>query len=342
MRKKLLIPALALLCVGCGYKNKGGNNLADQASGRIDVYESSHVNAVEQARPTIMVIPSDLTLKEYGCLKTVTHSNGREYILRDYKSYLLKDKNAKQVISAIQNEFNKQNFPLNDFEQTLKQLDNQEAMDMVEGFAKDARTLLNSVARPDILLELTCSKPKANLAGHNYSAAKLVDYTLSAIDAYNNKVVATIAGNSVSGETTAIALQKDLNAQMGNFQGDILQYFSDILTRGRDITVRIALEEGCNINLTDESIEGDTYTDWIVDYIKSHTVKGAYNMQRNSDKELYFVNCRIRLLNDDGTQYGVYDWARDLQRNLRQNLGLKCTNKSQGLGEVVLSINGLM
>ncbi len=64
-------------------------------------------------------------------------------------------------------------------------------------------------------------------------------------------------------------------------------------------------------------------------------------MQRNTNNELYFVNCRIKLLNDDGTQYGVYDWARDLQKNLRTNLGLKVSNKSQGLGEVMLTIEGL-
>ena len=44
------------------------------------------------------------------------------------------------------------------------------------------------------------------------------------------------------------------------------------------------------------------------------------------------------LLNDDGTQYGVYDWTRDLAKNLRKNLGLKVSNKAQGLGEVLLVI----
>jgi hypothetical protein len=125
------------------------------------------------------------------------------------------------------------------------------------------------------------------------------------------------------------------------FQKDITKYFSDILTRGRDITVRIAVEEGLDLALTDESIEGDTYADWMIDYMKTHTLKGAYKLQRNTDYELYFVNCRIKLLNEDGTQYGVYDWARDFVKNLRQNLGLKCSNKSQGLGEVLICIEGI-
>ena len=128
---------------------------------------------------------------------------------------------------------------------------------------------------------------------------------------------------------------------MPKFQEDITKYFSDILTRGRDITVRVAVEKGANVNLSDESIEGDTYADWIIDYIKTHTVKGAYKLQRNTDNELYFVNCRIKLLNEDGTQYAIYDWTRDLQKNLRKNLGLKCTNKAQGLGEVLISVKGL-
>jgi hypothetical protein len=128
---------------------------------------------------------------------------------------------------------------------------------------------------------------------------------------------------------------------MPKFQQNITDYFSDILTRGRDITVRVVMEDGCVLSLSDESIEGDTYADWIIDYIKGHTVKGAYKLQRNTDNELYFVNCRIKLLNEDGTQYGVYDWTRDLQKNLRKNLGLKCKNKAQGLGEVIISIEGI-
>jgi hypothetical protein len=44
------------------------------------------------------------------------------------------------------------------------------------------------------------------------------------------------------------------------------------------------MEDGCVLSLSDESIEGDTYADWIIDYIKAHTVKGAYKLQRNTDK----------------------------------------------------------
>lgn len=335
---------LVVALVSCG-DNKPANGLTEDISGDMEAYESSDVNAIEQARPTIMVIPGDLVLQNFKSLETQT-INGREYIIRDYKKYLLKDDRAKRIMSTIQNEFNNLGFPLNDFEQTLKQLDTQEALDMADGFEKDAKTMLLTVAQPDIILELTydTSRDKAiSITSHNYNhkGNKNINYTLNALDAYTNKVVATMTASNIKGESTTQTIQADLKQNMPKFQQEITKYFSDILTRGRDITVRVAVEKGCKVKLTDESIEGDTYADWIMDYIKTHTIKGAYKMQRNTAKELYFVNCRIKLLNDDGTQYGVYDWTRDLQKNLRKNLGLKCTNQAQGLGEVSISIQGI-
>lgn len=346
--KRIKIPMAALavlMLVSCGGNKQQSNGLTEGASGDMEAYENSDVNAIEQARPSIMIIPGDQTLQNFKCLKT-QRINGRDFILRDYQNYLLKDDRAERIISAIQNEFNAQNYPLTDFEQTLKQLDTQEALDMADGFEKDAKTMLLTVAQPDIILELTydTSRDKGiSMVSHNYShkGKKNISYTLNALDAYTNKVVATMTSSNIKGESTTQAIQDDLKQNMPKFQQDITKYFSDILTRGRDITVRIAVEKGCKVKLTDESIEGDTYADWIMDYVKTHTVKGAYKMQRNTAKELYFVNCRIKLLNEDGTQYGVYDWTRDLQKNLRNNLGLKCTNKAQGLGEVLISIQGI-
>lgn len=340
----LSVAALAVLAMtSCGGGSKGGN-LAEGASGDIEEYESSDVNAIEQARPTIMVIPGDQTLQNFKALRT-ERANGREYIIRDYKKYLLKDDRAKRIISTIQDEFNAKDFPLNDFEQTLKQLDTQEATDMAEGFEKDAKTQLLTVTQPDIILELSydTSRDKISMTSHNYThkGAKNVSFTLSAIDAYTNKVVATMTASNLKNESTTEAIQASIKEQMPKFQEDIVKYFSDILTRGRDITVRVAVAKDANVKLSDESIEGDTYADWIIDYIKTHTIKGAYKLQRNTDNELYFVNCRIKLLNENGTQYGIYDWTRDLQKNLRKNLGLKCTNKAQGLGEVLISIEGI-
>lgn len=340
----VMISAL-ISCGGSGEK-KG---LADGASGDLEAYESGEVNAVVQALPQIMILPSDQVLKNFGCLKNQT-VNGRTYQIRDYQKYLMADDRAKRIFSTIQTAFNNEGFPLNDLEQTLKQLNTQEATDMADSFEKDAKTLLLTTAQPDIILEMNYNTTANTSNGANVLRTKKkeveiseknISYTLNAIDAYTNKVISSITASNIKGESTTETIQADLREKFKGLMKDVQNYFSDILTRGRDITVRIAVAKGSNVKLSDTNVEGDTYADYIMDYIKSHTVKGAYKMQRNTDNELYFVNCRIRLLNEDGTQYGVYDWARDLAKSLRKNLGVKVTNKSQGLGEVLISIEGM-
>ena len=159
----------ASLIISCG-DSKQGKSLTEGASGDMENYENSDVNAIEQARPSIMVIPGDQTLKNFKCLET-QNVNGRSYTIRNYNKYLLEDDRAKRIMSTIQNEFNEKGFPLNDFEQTLKQLDTQEAIDMADGFEKDAKTMLLTTAQPDIILDLTytTSRDKGiSLIGHSY------------------------------------------------------------------------------------------------------------------------------------------------------------------------------
>lgn len=317
----------------------GGNNksLAERASASGD-YESEEVNAIQQALPTIMVLPSDNLLEEYNSLKTQT-IEGRNFVLRDYQQYLLVNNDNQQILSAVQGAFVDMNYPLNDLEQTLKQLNTQEATDMADDLEKDSKTLLLTTAQPDIVLELEYQN-KMDLASHNVNKREL-SYTIRAIDAYTNKVVATASEAGIENSNIAVTLQKSLEGKLPKLSDDITKYFSDILHRGREVTVRVAVEKGSNVKLSDENVEGDTYSDWIVDYLNTHTIKGAYKMQRNSDNELYFVNVRIALLNEDGTQNSVYDWAREFCSAIRKNLGVKATNKAQGLGEILITISGL-
>lgn len=333
-----IVSLATFFLVSCGGSSESKKSLVEGASGSVEVYESKPVHAIQQALPQIMIIPSDQTLKTFGALRE-EKANGRTYVIRDYQKYINADDRWRRITSTIQDMFNKEKYPLADFEQTLKQLDTQDATDMADGVEKDTKTMLLTTTQPDIILELNYAK-SSSLTSHDYKN-KNVSYTLTGLDAYTNKSVATITTSNIKGSSTTETIQADLKKKMPALMNDIQNYFSDILTHGREVTVRINVEKGSNTNLSDESIEGDTYTDWIIDYIKAHTVKGAYKMQRNTKNELYFVNVRIGLLNNDGTQYGVYDWTRDLQKNLRKNLGLQSTNNSQGLGEITLTVKGL-
>lgn len=337
--KTITITIAAAFCLAsCGSKTEGRQNLAEAASGDMETYESTDVNAIEQARPEIMVMPSDQTMQNSSCLKT-KNIDGRKYIIRDYQKFLLEDENFKTVVRAIQDRFNQNGYPLNDFEQTLKSIDTNDASNIADNLAMDTKTQLLQTASPDIILELDLST--AADYTKSASADKSVKYTISGIDAYTNKVIATSESESLTGKSVSELVNADLQKRLPKLMTDLQNYFSDVLTRGRDITVTINVDAASNQKLTDESIEGDTYADEIIDYIKTHTVKGAYKMQNNTGDQLTFTNVRIKVLNDDGTQYGVYDWTRDLQKYLKKNLGLSCENRSQGLGEVVLTVKGM-
>lgn len=339
----LLAVCSSIILFSCGGSNESSNNnsgqsLAEGASGDMEAYVNSDVNAIQQALPQIMIIPADQTLQSFGKLKE-KKIDGQVFTERDYKGYLLKDDRFPRLASFIQNAFVQQNYPLSDFEQTLKQLDTQSATDKASRVRQDTKTLLLQTAQPDIILELNYFRT-SSLTSHDYKN-KNVSYTLTALDAYTNKSIATMTTSNIKGESTTQTIQDDMAEKLPSLMRDIQKYFSDILTRGREITVRVQVEEGSNVNLQDQSIEGDTYTDWIMDFIKTKSVKGACKLQRNTNNELYFVNVRIPYINEDGTQFGVYDFTRDLQRNLRKNLGLQSTNDAQGLGEVVLIVKGI-
>ena len=330
----MILTACLLSCSG----GKTSKSLAEQASASSD-YESNDVHAIQQSLPSIMVIPSDNLLDQYGSLSTKVDNNGRKYVLRDYQRYLLANKDNKQVLSVIQEAFVGLNYPLTDLEQGLKQLSTAEATDIADELEKDSKTLLLTTVQPDIILELDY-KNKIDLASHDVTNRSL-SYTLRAIDSYTNKVVSSVSASEINGTETLNIMKSSLADNITDLSSDIVKYFSDILYRGREVTVRVSVEKGSNIHLSDENVEGDTYSDWIIDYMDTHTMKGAYKLQRNTNNELYFVNVRIKLLNDDGTQYSVYKWARDFNKAIRKGLGVKATNKAQGLGEVLVTISGM-
>ena len=83
----------AILLAACG-KGKG---LADGASGDMESYESSDVNAIVQAKPEIMIIPGDQTLKRFRALSAGSY--GR--VDRDYQKYLLADPRYSRPSSVL-------------------------------------------------------------------------------------------------------------------------------------------------------------------------------------------------------------------------------------------------
>ena len=327
MKTKIsIIALLASVLISCG--GNGGN-------------QSNTVNVTQQQKPAMLVIPSDQLLQQFGKLKQ-QEALGKTLQVRDYNGYLLTDQDSKFIISTIQSAFIQMGYPLNDLEQTLKSINEQEMLDAIDGIQKDAKTILLTTAKPDIILELDY-----NIVTDRSSRdfKKSLTYTLKAIDAFSNKVVATIQQTNFEGNskttTPAALMEAALAKDTKGFTQQINNHFNTIIETGREITLRVTIDNGVNLTMSDECLDGDTYSDFIIDWVKVNTLLGAYNMNRNTETEMYFTNVKIKTLNDNGTQYSAYDFARELSRALNKGCGIKSRNTTQGLGMATISIKGM-
>lgn len=324
--KFLLIAAAAMLFSSCGGNGK-------QNGGGVDVSQTQ--------KPTMLVIPSDQLLQRFGKLKQ-QEALGKTIQVRDYSGYLMTDQDSKFIISSIQSKFIEFGYPLNDLEQTLKSINDQEMLDAVDGIQKDAKTILLTSAKPDIILELDYSL-QTDRSSRDFK--KTLTYTIRAIDAFSNKVVATIQQTNFSdgqkSSTPASLMQAAIDKDSKTFTNQINNHFNTIIESGRDITLRVTIESGVNLKMSDECLNNDSYTDFIIDWVKVNTMQGAYNMQRNTETEMYFTNVRIKTLNENGTQYSAYDFARELSKALNKGCGVKSKNTTQGLGDATISIKGM-
>lgn len=326
-KKTIVFAVLAAVlfssCGGNGNGNEGG----------VDVSQTQ--------KPTMLVIPSDQLLQRFGKLQQ-QEALGKKLQVRDYPGYLLTDEDSKFIISSIQSKFIEFGYPLNDLEQMLKSINDQEMVDAATGIQKDAKTILLTSAKPDIILELDYSM-QTDRSTRDY--AKTLTYTIRAIDAFSNKVVATIQQtNFTDGKknaTPAALMGAAIDKDAKSFTSQINNYFNGIIESGRDITLRVTIENGVNLTMSDECLDGDAYSDFIIDWIKVNTLQGAYNMQRNTETEMYFSNVRIKTLNENGTQYSAYDFARELSKALNKGCGIKSKNTTQGLGDATISIKGM-
>ena len=307
LTKFLLIAAAAMLLSSCGGNGK-------QNGGGVDVSQTQ--------KPTMLVIPSDQLLQRFGKLKQ-QEALGKTIQVRDYSGYLMTDQDSKFIISGIQSKFIEFGYPLNDLEQTLKSINDQEMIDAVDGIQKDAKTILLTSAKPDIILELDYSL-QTDRSSRDFK--KTLTYTIRAIDAFSNKVVATIQQTNFSdgqkSSTPASLMQAAIDKDSKTFTNQINNHFNTIIESGRDITLRVTIESGVNLKMSDECLNNDSYTDFIIDWVKVNTMQGAYNMQRNTETEMYFTNVRIKTLNENGTQYSAYDFARELSKALNKGCGV--------------------
>ncbi len=341
--QKQLLPTLIMsLMVIMSITSCGGDEKKKASLTDVDVEETTDdapINALDQAKQSIMVIPSDKLMQDAGGLIT-SMSMGKTVYQRDYQKFLLADDNNRQVITTIQKSFAELGFPLVDLEQSLKSLENQNAMDEADGVAKDAKTLLLTTVRPDVIIEVDY---KAGISATSRTSEREISYSISVLDAFSNKAIGAINNARIENvkisDNVAAVLSESIESELPTLSTQIQTYFADIIRTGREITFNVKTATGCAVSLQDMYNEdGDCYGDWIREWVKTNAKRGAATMQRNSKNDMYFVNVRINNLNEDGTQFNAYDFANNFRKEFYRTFKVQAVNNTQGLADANILI----
>ena len=325
----------SILFTSCGDSGSESNSMvptnADSESSK------KEANAINQSMPSVMVVPSDAMLKRMSCIKEVDNQGVTSYA-RDYAKSFIQDSELKFVVAEIEGQFSAKGFLLENMEQTLKMISNNNAMDEMEGVARDLRAELMNTARPDYIVELDYEL-KQDPKSRNIN--KTLTYIVKCMDVYTNKSVASVTRANV-GETSESndvpgLVKEDFSEAIGELSSGITNHFKDLLANGIEITLRIAVMNESAVALDDDCGE-EEIGEKVITWLKENTVNSTYKMAKNTETEMYFTNVRIFTQDDSGNSYTAYDFAKDLKKGLKKGCGLSVSNKTQSLGDAFIQV----
>ena len=329
-----LIP-ITLIFSSCGDSSNASNSmLPTNADSRSAKKES---NAITKSMPSVMVVPSDAMLKRMDCLKE-TNNQGVTSYSRDYAKSFIQDSELKFVIAEIESQFSNKGFSLENMEQTLKMLNNNNAMDEMEGIARDLRAELMNTAKPDYIIELDYEL-KQDPKSRNIN--KTLTYIVKCMDVYTNKSVASITraniGKTSENNDVPGLVKEDFSNSIGELSNGITSHFKDLLANGIEITLRLAVLNSSAVALDDDCGD-EEIGERVVTWLKENTVNSTYKMAKNTETEMFFTNVRIFTQDESGNSYSAYDFAKDLKKGLKKGCGLSVSNKTQSLGDAFIQV----
>ena len=325
-----------LITSSCGNGNDTNNNSLIPTNAQAQKMKKES-NAITRSMPSIMVVPSDAMLKRMGCLNEINNQGVVAYV-RDYGNSFVKDSELKFVIAEIEGQFATKGFALENMEQNLKMISNNNAMDNMEGVARDLRTELMNTARPDYIVELDYEL-KTDPRSRNIS--KSLTYIVKCMDVFTSKTVASVTRANIgkNSETNDVPglVKEDFSSTLSKLSQNMTNHFGDLLTNGIEITTRVAVMNNSSVELDDDCGD-EEITEKIISWMKENTVNSTYKMVKNTSTEIYFTSVRIFTQDENGNSYTAYDFAKDLKKGLKKGCGLSVDNKTQSLGDAYLQI----
>ena len=250
-------------------------------------------------KPTIMVVPSDSWCVRNGFTKEFDNM-GTVVTVPDYEAAFLHNSDIRVMVSAMADFMAKEEFPIVSLEQELNRLKNESAeMAMMQG--KSGGTVnetpierLRRTAKADIILNLDYTIKQTG-------PKRQVEFNLQAIDAYSSKIISGNTGVSSvisSSDPTTSVLEECVASFKDNFLLGLMNYFNELFTIGREISITIFVYDNAPYDLEEEFEINDYYAELadIIDaWVGDNAVEGRFTLDSKSANRMRFTQVRIPL-----------------------------------------------
>lgn len=298
----------------------------------------SIVAMAQAKKPTVMVVPSDAWCMQNGYGKTIDVMDQPTFV-PDYRAAFQRNMDLKLAIAKLGELMADRGFPLENMEQALKQIDLENAEQMLisskngNEMAETALDQINRTVKPDIIMELSwevkVQGPKRSLT-----------YILSGLDAYTNKQVAASSGHgnpSMAADVTTL-LEEAVVANLDAFNNQLQTHFEDMAENGREIIVEFRVFDNNEAGIDLESeFDDEELIDILKVWFHENTVKHRFTTGAYTETRARFNQVRIPLYNASEMAIDATDFIKPLTKKLRKapyNIPSKVT--SRGLGRVMV------
>jgi len=297
------------------------------------ILATSHFVQAQAKKPTIMIVPSDAWCFQHGFVKEF-NDQGTVIKVPDYKRAFQENTDLIAVVSKIDGLMADRGFPLKNMEAAIKTLESESAEDAAltskngSSVSESPTDKLKKIAKADIIMQLTWDEI-------SQGPKKSIRFTLQGLDAYTNKEVASAEGTglpSFSAEVSVL-LEEAVVDKIDVFNASLQNYFNDMFTNGREITIRIKKFDSWTGDLEKE-YGGEELGTNIENWIRAHAVKGRFNTTDATENMMLFEQVRIPLFDESGNAMDARGFTRNLQKFLSAP-PYSITNKliTKGLGE---------
>lgn len=290
----------------------------------------------QEKKPTLMILPSD-NWCESRYFMTTYDNMGMQVKTPNYQQAFVEDSELPLVISKIGGILTARGYSVKDAEMETKAVFARMAEDNLTmsktsgaAIAESPLDLIKRRAKMDIVIQIWWKVNKE-------AAGRSVSFVLEAFDAYTSKRIATSSGTgNVSNEIVPVMLEQAVFEHIPEFDFQMVQYYQDMLLRGREIVMTVRIWDNWENDLESE-YDGEELLDCIQDWLHENAVGGVFNLSDATENFAQFEQIRIPLFDEKGKAVD----ARSFVTNLRKYLSkapyeIPAKIMMRGLGEANL------